>query len=198
MSAVPKSILTADRYLVIERAAAEKSQYYRGEMFAMAGASAKHNLIVANIIRVLGNALVQSPCRVFASDLRVAIDVDHHYVYPDAVVVCGQAEYLDQSLDTLLNPTLVVEVLSESTERYDRGLKFSGYRSLSSIHTVMLVSQDRQAIEIYSRQSDNQWLLRPFQSPDDTVVGMPHLAIEIPLAGIYLGAEPAEASPPAI
>lgn len=85
----------------------------------MAGTSANHNLIVANMIRLLGNALEPSPCHVFASDLRVVIDRDQHYVYPDAVVVCGEAEYLDDSRDTLLNPTIVVEVLSESTERYD-------------------------------------------------------------------------------
>ena len=192
MSAVPKPILTPERYLSIERMATEKCQYYRGEMFAMAGASANHNLIVANLIRALGNALDRSPCRVFASDLRVAIDRADHYVYPDAVVVCGEAAYLDDKFDTLLNPTMVVEVLSESTERYDRGLKFAGYRALPSVQTVILVSQDRHAVELYTRQPNGQWLLHAYEPLADTKVSIAHAAIEIPLANIYQGVGLAE------
>jgi Uma2 family endonuclease len=196
MSAVPKPILDAERYLALEREAPEKSQFYRGEMFAMAGASAKHNLIVANIIGELRSALRQSDCRVFASDLRVAIDAASHYVYPDAVIVCGEPKYLDDKFDTLLNPTLLVEVLSDSlpnaTARDGWGLKFSGYRSLPSVNTVVLVSQDRQAVDVYSRQNDDEWLLRAFQSPGDSRIMLPHLAIEIPLADVYRGAEISE------
>jgi Uma2 family endonuclease len=187
MAAVPTPLLTADRYLEIERSAREKCQFYRGEMFAMAGASANHNLIVANMIGELRNSLKRSPCRVFASDLRVAIERDQHYVYPDAVVVCGEAEYLDESFDTLLNPTLVVEVLSETTERYDRGLKFAGYRRLPSVQTVVFVSQERPIVEIYSRQGDDQWLLKAYELPADTAGFISHHGIEIPLADLYRG-----------
>ena len=182
-------MLTADRYLAIERMAKEKCEYYRGEMFAMAGASAMHNLVVANLIRAIGNALVQSPCLVFASDLRVSIDRAEHYVYPDVLVLCGEAEYLDDSFDTLLNPTMVVEVLSESTERYDRGLKFAGYRALASVQTIIFVNQTKQSVEVYTRQPDDQWLLKAYEPTTYSNVVIPYSAIEIPLTDIYRGVE---------
>ena len=189
MSALPDSRLTALEYLEIERRADRKSQFFHGEVFSMAGASARHNLIVANAIRALGNALQESTCRVFASDLRVVIDPDDHYVYPDVVIVCGEPEYLDEASDTLTNPTLIVEVLSESTERYDRGLKFAGYRALPSVQTVMFVSQDRACIEVYSRQPDGRWLLVDSDTCGGQIVHIAPLYLRSALQDIYQGVD---------
>ena len=127
-SAARQDRFTPSQYLAIERESDVKHQYHRGEMFAMAGASREHNLLVANLSRVLGNQLLDRPCELYLSDMRVLIESTGLYTYPDLVVVCGQARFEDRQVDTLLNPTLIVEVLSPSTESYDRGKKFAQYR----------------------------------------------------------------------
>lgn len=159
VSTQPKPRLTPEQYLAIERAAERKSDYFRGEMFAMASGTAAHNLIVTNILAELRQQLKSKPCRVFPSDMRVLVRASGLYTYPDIAVVCGEPRYLDQRQDTLLNPILIVEVLSPSTEAYDRGRKFEQYRSIDTLVEYMMVSPDRVAVDLFARQSDEKWVL---------------------------------------
>lgn len=156
-------------YLALERRSAEKHEYLAGEVFAMTGASRAHNLIVTNLVRELGQQLKRRPCQVFASDMRVKVSASGLYTYPDVVVVCGEARFEDEQVDTLLNPTLIVEVLSDSTEAYDRGEKFEHYRKLPSLAEYLLVAQDRPHLDQFVRQADAQWLLAEWHGRDATV-----------------------------
>ena len=133
MATQPKTHLTPEQYLEIERKAEFKSEYYQGEMFAMSGASYPHIGIVANAVASLHQQLRRGPCRPLSNDMRVRVTATGLYTYPDVVVVCGEPRFLDDTFDTLLNPTVIIEVLSESTEAYDRGQKFEQYRSLESL-----------------------------------------------------------------
>jgi Uma2 family endonuclease len=153
-------IWTAAEYLAWERAAPEKHAFYRGEIFAMAGASREHNLLVANIVRLLGNALLERPCETYPSHMRVKVPATGLYTYPDASVVSGEPQFEDTAFDTLLNPLVLVEVLSESTERYDRGEKFESYRTIPSLRDYVLITQERALVEHFARQPDGSWLLR--------------------------------------
>ncbi|MEE4378866.1 MAG: Uma2 family endonuclease [Candidatus Competibacteraceae bacterium] len=155
----PKTQLSAEDYLALERSADYKSEYLNGEMFAMTGASEAHNLIVANIILELGIQLKKRPCKVYPSDMRVKVDPTGLYTYPDVTVVCGVARFDDPHKDTLINPTVLIEVLSESTEGYDRGRKFEHYRKLDSLTDYLLIAQNRPHVEQHHRQPNDQWLL---------------------------------------
>ncbi len=159
MSAQPQPSLTPEQYLEIERAAEFRNEYYNGHVYAMSGGSAPHGYIIANWVRRLGNALDKLPCRVAGSDLRVRVSPGGLYTYPDVVVVCGEPQYADGRIDTLLNPVLIVEVLSPSTEAYDRGFKFTQYRKLESLQEYVLVSQGEPRVEVFRRQPSGDWLL---------------------------------------
>ena len=169
MSSQPKTYLTPEEYLAIERKAEYKSEYFNGEMFAMTGASRKHNLIALNIGGELRQQLKGKPCEAYVNDMRVRIPRTRLYTYPDVVVVCGEPEFEDDFIDTLLNPTLIVEVLSESTESYDRGKKSSYYRTVQSLAEYLLVSQDEYKVEQYVKQADGRWLLTDIRSPEGVV-----------------------------
>ena len=165
MTNPPDERLTPEEYLRIERAAEWKSEYVDGEIFAMAGASLRHTLIAGNIVRELGNQLRDSPCLVASADLRVATHRRRHYTYPDVVVLCDAPQFVDEQQDTITNPALIAEVLSDSTEKYDRGAKFERYRSVLSLSEYLLVSQDRVHVELYTRQPHGEWLLREWNDP---------------------------------
>lgn len=144
----------------MERAASTKHELWDGEVFAMAGASLVHNLIVGNLARLLGNLLVERPCLVLPSDMKVHVPVADAYVYPDLTVICGEPELVGEAGDVVANPQVVVEVLSDSTERFDRGEKFAGYRALPSVVDYLLVTQGRVRVEHYERQPNGTWTLR--------------------------------------
>ena len=184
MSLQPQSYLSPADYLVIERNAEFKSEYFNGEMFAMSGASEAHNIIVLNVGAEIRQHLKKRPCKVYANDMRVKISPTGLYTYPDLVVVCGQARFDDAHLDTLLNPTLIIEVLSDSTEAYDRGRKFEHYRSLDSLAEYVLIAQDRPQVESYQRQPDQQWLLTDSHGLDSTL-RLHSIDGDLPLAEIY-------------
>ena len=152
--------LTPEEYLRIERAAEWKSEYIDGKMLAMASAPPRHVLITTNLVGELRDRLRETPCTTYAADLRVATDKRRHYAYPDVVVACEPLQFVDEDRDTITNPTLIAEVLSESTEKYDRGAKFERYRSVPTLAEYLLVSQDRVHIELYTRQPDGAWVLR--------------------------------------
>jgi Uma2 family endonuclease len=182
-----KPHLTPAEYLEIERAAETKSEYFDGEMFAMAGASFEHNLIVVNLAAGLHAALKGGPCRVVASDMRVK-DRSPAYTYPDVAVVCGRPRFEEDAyLDTLTNPTLLAEVLSSSTEAHDRGLKFANYRSIPTLREVLFVAQDRPLVERYSRMENGDWSLHAVQTLDETIE-LPSVGAKLLLAEIYAGA----------
>lgn len=149
--------MTAAEYLAFERSALEKHEFANGEMFAMAGAPRRHNLLVGNVVGELRNLLRDGTCEVYPSDMRVKDPASDRYVYPDATVVCAGPAFLDDVEDTLLNPTVLVEVLSPSTEAYDRGEKFDLYRSIPSVADYILVSTSQEKIEHYTRQEDGSW-----------------------------------------
>lgn len=182
VSTQPDRLLTPEDYLVIERAAETRSEYYAGEMFALAGASRRHNRIVANLIIELGIRLEASPCEVYPSDMRVKVSETGLYTYPDVLVVCGEPELEDD--DTLLNPRLIVEVLSPSTEAYDRGRKFEHYRRIPALAEYLLVGQDAQRIEQYTRQDQDRWLLTEVRGLDG-VVQCESVSCELPCARVY-------------
>src|SRR5947208_11419299 len=133
MSLHPKPGITPEEYLAIDHKAEYKSEYFNGEMLAMSGASEQHVSIVANVMYLLVGQLKRRPCKAYSSDMRVKVSPTGLYTYPDVIVVCGQPQFADEQKDTLLNPTLIVEVLSESTKDYDRGEKFEHYRTLASL-----------------------------------------------------------------
>jgi len=162
MSAVPKTKSTPTQYLAFERKAAYKSEFYGGEMFAMVGASEEHCLIKDNLAREAGYQLKGGPCRVVTSDLRVKVDPTGLYTYPDVVIYCDRPQFEDNVLDALLNPRAIVEVLSESTEVYDRGDKFRHYRQVPSLQEYVLAAQDRPLVERHVRQPDGSWLMTEF------------------------------------
>jgi Uma2 family endonuclease len=188
MSTVPKPYLTPEQYLARERAANFKSQFYRGEMFAMAGASREHNLIVGNIVGEIRNSLKSRDCEVYPSDLRVKISSSGLYTYPDATVVCDDPQFEDDQMDTLTNPTVLFEVLSESTESYDRGNKFSQYRSITSLKEVVLITQDRLSVESFLRQDDGSWLLRETVSLAESA-DFASIGVSVPMSEIYRNVE---------
>jgi len=166
MSAQPRQYLTIDDYLTLERTSPQKHEYYAGEIFALAGGSVAHNLIATNITGMLYNQLRRRPCTVYASDLRVKIPATGLYTYPDIVLVCGELHFEDDHQDTLLNPMVIIEILSPSTENYDRGKKFQNYRTIPSFTDYLLVNQNNQYIEHYQRQSNYQWLLSEYKTAD--------------------------------
>jgi len=184
MSAVLKEKISEQEYLLQERKSFEKNEYYKGEVFAMAGATKEHNKIVASIISALGQHLKGKGCSFFPSDLRVHNPEDTLYTYPDVVVVCGKEEYLDDKSDTLLNPTVLFEVLSTSTEDYDRGTKFKLYRSIPSLQNYVLVSSTEFAAEVYTRSND-QWILSTAKDKDDHI-HISAINYDLPLEDIYM------------
>jgi Uma2 family endonuclease len=153
MTALPKRHVSEEEYLLIERAAEYKSEYWDGEMYAMAGASSRHGLIGLNIGAQLHAQFRNRPCEAYMNDMRVRVANSGMYTYPDVIAVCGEARFLDEHQDTLLNPQLLVEVLSPSTADYDRGEKLRRYRQLESLTDCLLVSQDRLLIEHWSRDA---------------------------------------------
>lgn len=193
MSAQRKSYVTPQEYLEMERAADYKSEYFAGEIYAMAGASPRHVMIVTNTAAAFVGRLRSKECYTYSSDLRLLVSPAGLYTYPDIVVVCGKPLYDDAREDTLLNPSLIVEVLSPSTEAYDRGAKFSQYRKLESLTDYLLISQDRALVEHYVPQptadaasdpSVSKWLLTAYQGTGNTVT-ISSIGIELPLDEIY-------------
>ena len=154
------SPMTPEEYLVWERAAETKHEYADGKLYSMAGTSRQHVRISVNLVRHLGNALAGNTCEVFNNDLRVWIPRRRAYNYPDVIVACGKAEFLDNQFDTLLNPVLIIEVLSPSTARRDLNTKFRDYRSLDSFAEYVVIAQDERAIEHFVKREDGIWAIQ--------------------------------------
>jgi Uma2 family endonuclease len=165
-----KRYLSGEEYLMIERAASYKSEFYHGEMFALAGASFNHNVISLNLVHLLHKFLQKRKCTIFHSDMRLYIPTSSLYTYPDVMLSCGKIEFLDNAQDTILNPILIAEVLSPSTENYDRTVKFDFYRAIPTLQDYLLISQDKIKIEGYNRTGEKSWNFIEYDENNNTVL----------------------------
>jgi Uma2 family endonuclease len=183
MVSTARTVYTPEEYLALERKAEYKSELINGEIYAMSGGSKEHNRITLNLATVLTQQFKGRPCDVFSSDMRVKVSPTGAYTYPDVVAVCGGSTFEDDKLDTLTNPTVIAEVLSPSTEAYDRGEKFAHYRRLPSLQEYLLISQDRVSVEHYLRRG-SEWILTDFRDLEDTL-RLPTIDCSVPLREIY-------------
>ena len=186
MTAVLKTKLTAREYLALERRAEFKSEFFNGEMFAMAGASPRHNFIRENLSVEIGSRLKGSPCRTISADQRVHVSRTGLYTYPDLLIMCGPPVLDPEDDHAIINPVAIVEVLSPSTEKYDRGAKFRNYQQLPSLMEYILVAQDEAVIERFVRQADGSWGLISFVGLEATLA-FTTVPVQIPLTDVYSG-----------
>jgi Uma2 family endonuclease len=157
---------TPEEYLVLEEKADHKSEYFNGEVFAMAGGSYNHNVIAGNINAALNQFAESKPCVAFTSDMRVLVKANGLYTYPDAMLVCGQVEFAEGRNDTITNPFIIVEVLSKSTRDYDRGFKFESYRLIETLQDYLLIDQERVHVEYFHKLEDGRWVLIETNLPE--------------------------------
>lgn len=189
MSAIQNRRMTEDEYLVMERAAETKSEFYCGEVVAMAGASRFHHAIKDNFIGLLNPQLRNAGCRTYSSDMKVWSPRTRQYTYPDIVIICGKPEFKDEKTDILLNPKVVIEVLSPSTDRYDRATKFKGFIALESVQEYILVSQFDPFVQRFVRRTlHSNWEMTPFEGLESDFE-LATLPVKIPMADIYRDVE---------
>jgi Uma2 family endonuclease len=184
MSSLPTYYLSPEEYLTLERRAEFKSEYVDGVMYAMAGGSERHNLIAANVIISIGSQLRDHPCRVYPSDLKVRVPNSRRFFYPDVSIVCGETLFADDERDVVLNPVIVVEVLSESTAAFDRGKKFQSYQQIESLREYLLVSQDEYVVEHFLRQDAGHWLYTKAGGLEETLA-LPTVKCQLALSDVY-------------
>jgi Uma2 family endonuclease len=184
MSPEVQTYITPEDYLAFERKAETRNEYVNGEIFAMTGANREHSLIVGNTAGELGQQLKTKFCEAYAVKMRVKSSAARSYVYPDVVVVCGEPQFEDGYFDTLLNPTLVVEVLSKSTQSYNRLAKSAYYRTIESLVEYLLVAQEEYRVEQYIKQADARWMLSDVRSLD-SVVELKSIGCSLSLRDIY-------------
>jgi Uma2 family endonuclease len=183
MSLPEPNLLTPEEYLAIERKSEIRSEYIAGQMFAMSGASERHALIAINLQGEIWSQMKGRPCKVYPSDMRVKVSPTGMYTYPDVSALCGRAEFEDAFIDTLLNPTVIIEVLSDSTELYDRVKKFAHYRRIDSLREYVLVSQNEMRIEHYRRDADT-WIFSEVSEPD-AVLHLESIDCHIAVGAVY-------------
>ena len=186
MTVLPNPWTSPEQYLAAEEAAETKSEYFDGSVLAMSGASFRHNTLVSNTIQVLGTALRSGPCRVFPSDLKVTVPSRKRYFYPDASVICGRPLAAEKRKDVATNPTVLIEVLSESTAAYDRGPKFFSYQTIPSLQEYVLLWQDEQRAEVYRRSGESSWLYTLLDGNEATL-RLDSVRVELALSDLYLG-----------
>jgi len=183
MASEPKHRLTVLDYLALERQGETRSEYLDGEMFALAGASHEHNVIVTNLVAALRPQLRARGCTLYANDMRVRTPTDF-LAYPDVMALCGERRFDDPRRDTILNPTVIIEVLSPSTEEYDRGTKLPHFREIPSLSEALLVTQDRPYLEHYIRQASDRWLLVEISSLRH-ILELPSIGCRLALSDVY-------------
>lgn len=183
MSSLPERVYTATEYLALERAADHKNEFVNGRIYAMSGASFRHNVIVSNLVITIGARLRGGACSVVSNDQRVKVSPTGMYTYPDVVALCEPPRLEDSHGDTLLNPAVIIEVLSDSTEKYDRGEKFAHYRKIESLREYILVSQDKLRVEQYVRHGEH-WMLSEISDPAGSL-HIDTLGCEIALRDVY-------------
>lgn len=184
MSTQPNETYTVEKYLAYERESETKHEYHAGEIFAMSGASREHNLVNAALSRLIGNQLLETSCEEYYGDMRVKIDRTGLYTYPDGVVTCEEPRFEDAEVDTLLNPQVLFEILSPSTEGYDRGKKFSHYRQIDSLRDYVLIAQDEPLVERYNRRAEGEWSLTDAKGLDASLT-ISTINLTLPLQDLY-------------
>jgi Uma2 family endonuclease len=184
MASHPKDLLTPEEYLAIERRSEFKSEFFAGETFAMAGGTKRHNIVAGNINRILGTLLLERDCNVYNSDMRVMIASVGKYTYPDASVACAEEQFEDEDEDTLLNPIVIIEVLSKSTEAYDRGKKWEHYQRLDSLRDYLLVSQIPYRVEQFARQRGGPWSYTEYVGESE-VIDIKSIGCSLLLRDVY-------------
>ena len=184
-----KHLYTISEYLQMERNAAERHEYRDGVIVAMAGGSARHSLICMNLGGEIRNALKGKPCRAYESNLRVRVPKTPLFTYPDVTVICGEPQFdeSDEQQETVTNPRLIAEVLSPSTESYDRGKKFAQYREIKTLQEFILVNQDSPEVELYMRDTGGDWIIKPHVAGLESHLKLESLGVSLPLAEIYGG-----------
>lgn len=185
MTAQPQRKISPEEYLELEREADYKSEYYQGEVFAMAGAGRNHNRITENLSISVGSFLRGKSCRTYSSDLKVHIPANSLYTYPDLLVVCGKEQFVDDKTDTLLNPRIIVEVLSKSTGSYDRGEKFQLYRSIPSLEEYVLIDSQRIAAEVFRKSEQGFWSLMSESYTLEGSIELASIGLTLPMRDIY-------------
>lgn len=175
--------VTPQEYLRLEREAEFRHEYVNGEIFEMAGTNRRHNQISTNLIRIIATQILDRGCSVYGTDMRVRIP-NENYTYPDVVAICGDEQFEDASEDNLLNPIVIIEVLSRSTEAYDRGAKFEQYQTIPSFQEYLLVTQEPYRVEHFVRQDVSTWTYFEFRKPDDKV-RLDAIGCELLLRDIY-------------
>lgn len=193
MSAAEKLLYTPAEYLALERKAEFKSEYRDGFLYAMSGASREHNLIALNLGAEINRSLRDRPCEAYVGDMRVLVDATGLYTYSDLVVVCDEPHFLDGELDVLRNPTLIVEILSQSTEGYDRGKKFAHYRRIGSLREYVLVAQDRVWVEQYTLEA-GKWTLKESNRRDD-LLRLTSIGCDVAIRDVYAKVRVPEGDP---
>lgn len=185
MSTEPQpQVTTAAEYLAFERAAIDaKHQFYNGRIYAMAGASTNHNRIASNLTRIIGNQVLDRDCDVMVSDMRVKIEATGLFTYPDVILTCGEPKWDDEQFDTLLNPGVLFEILSPSTEKFDRETKFRHYFQIPSLTDYLLVSQESPLVEHFIRHDETKWMFQRAEGEESLRIESHE--IELPLAEIY-------------
>jgi len=183
MNAIPEQYISLEDYFKLDEISDNKHEYYQGAVFAMTGASEDHNKIVVSTVRNLDVQLDGKPCRPYSGDFRLKIEAFELYTYPDISVICGDTQLADGRRDTFVNPTVLIEVLSESTETYDRGKKAESYRTIPSLREYLLIAQDRPYVERYRRQGQD-WLLTEYRSLVDEI-SLDSIGCTLPLVAIY-------------
>ena len=186
MSAQPLPKLTVEEYLEIERTSDTKHEFFAGQMYDMAGGTYEHAILVPNLIVEIGSRLKGTNCRIASNDLLVRTAPDGLHTYPDITIICGEPNLADDQRDVLLNPILLVEVLSKSTEAHDRGTKFAEYRRIETLRDYVLVSQTEPRVEVFSRAEGATWTLRDYAGLE-AACELPAIDCSLPLADIYRG-----------
>jgi Uma2 family endonuclease len=182
MTVQPKHRFTAEEYLAMERVSEAKHEYIDDEIFDMVGASPRHNLISASIIIALGSQLQNRACFVYTSDQRIQASRKRGYMYPDITILCGEPNYFEGN--TLTNPTVIIEVLSPSTELYDLGKKWMHYQRIASLQDCLMIAQDKLEVDHYSRTSETSWLMTQL-SGADAVINLPSIGCTLALSDVY-------------
>lgn len=177
-------LLSPEEYLAIERKAEFKSEYVDGVMYQMTGANYWHVQIVGNLTIHLGSQLLGRPCSVLPVDMKVRLPDSRKFFYPDLSVVCGEPQFHDQRTDVILNPVLIIEVLSKSTESFDRGNKFQAYQTLDSLREYVLVAQNKPAVEQYVRQTNGTWTYKAAIGRDSSLL-LPSIECTLDLSAVY-------------
>jgi len=185
MSALPQpSFLSAEEYLDTERRAETKSDYLNGLIVAMAGAKHRHNLVAGNVFRHLANALVERPCIVYGSDMKVRVEKANQFRYPDVSAVCGPIDFYDATEDAYRNPQFIAEVLSDSTRAIDRRDKFAAYRLIPTFSEYLIIEPDRMEAELHRLGPEGRWTCATFAAPDDLII-LESIAVTLRLGGLY-------------